>query len=263
MHRRRPGPWSRVLPQGQARSRQPRHGSDGGLPASSRCIRPAAVPDSAVPHYGFPRDAQRCLQSSSASDSPTRRDAPDLGAIGGTGRRDRCDHAREAAADATGPASHPADGKESHRRPRCSSPKGAHREGCSITPASKTVSRVRINVDIGHQEYCEDCLSKEAVASGGRSSPLKKAAAMTRHQADIARWRHHGNVGEAVTLFAEEVLSGLLQVPVPVMMEATGLSESYCYRIRRGEVTPHPRHWQNLRSLTETYDLQSHLSDVN
>jgi hypothetical protein len=30
---------------------------------------------------------------------------------------------------------------------------------------------------------------------------------------------------------------------------ATGLTRAYCSRIRKGELVPHPRHWDALRSL--------------
>jgi CRISPR-associated endonuclease Cas1 len=101
------------------------------------------------------------------------------------------------------------------------------------------------------KKYCEDCLRKGLTRSANGSARLKKAAAMTRHQEDIARWRDQGSVDPEPRAFSEDVLPGLQRVPVRSMMAATGLSEAYCYRIRRGEITPHPRHWQTLQSLAE------------
>lgn len=65
---------------------------------------------------------------------------------------------------------------------------------------------------------------------------------MARHQEEIAKWREGGGVDPDPRLFADEILPRLTAIPVRPIMEVTGLSEAYCYRIRRGEITPHPRH---------------------
>jgi hypothetical protein len=49
--------------------------------------------------------------------------------------------------------------------------------------------------------------------------------------------------------FPREVLPLIQSVPISRLMGVTGLSEAYCYRIRRGEIVPHPRHWAVLRAL--------------
>jgi hypothetical protein len=49
--------------------------------------------------------------------------------------------------------------------------------------------------------------------------------------------------------FYEEVLPHLAEVPLSKLERATGLSNSACSRIRRGKMTPHPRHWDALAAL--------------
>jgi hypothetical protein len=34
------------------------------------------------------------------------------------------------------------------------------------------------------------------------------------------------------------------------LMDATGLSQRYCWLIRRGERVPHPRHWEALSAVS-------------
>jgi len=45
------------------------------------------------------------------------------------------------------------------------------------------------------------------------------------------------------------ILPGLAAVPLATIRRATGLSRSYCKRIRLGKVVPHPVHWPALVSL--------------
>jgi hypothetical protein len=47
----------------------------------------------------------------------------------------------------------------------------------------------------------------------------------------------------------EQVLPALNDVPLSKIERATGLANSSCSRIRRGNMTPHPRHWDALAAL--------------
>lgn len=40
-----------------------------------------------------------------------------------------------------------------------------------------------------------------------------------------------------------------LDAQMPAMMRATGLSSAYCWKIRKGERTPHPMYWKVLQAL--------------
>jgi len=77
---------------------------------------------------------------------------------------------------------------------------------------------------------------------------------MSRHQEDIARWRSTGEPVIDPGIFRTEVLPRLREVPIRRMMEATGLSEAYCYRVRRAEAIPHARHWKALLELGTARD---------
>jgi hypothetical protein len=54
--------------------------------------------------------------------------------------------------------------------------------------------------------------------------------------------------------FDRNIRVGLGRVPTKIIRTATGLSRSYCIRIRNGSATPHPRHWEALRRLVDSAD---------
>jgi hypothetical protein len=49
-------------------------------------------------------------------------------------------------------------------------------------------------------------------------------------------------------LFRQELLPKLAQQSAREIARATGMSVSYCAKIRRGEVVPHPRWWAVLEA---------------
>jgi hypothetical protein len=49
--------------------------------------------------------------------------------------------------------------------------------------------------------------------------------------------------------FQRDILPLIEHVPLRRLQEATGLSLRYVSLIRRGERTPHPRHWQALPAV--------------
>jgi hypothetical protein len=54
-----------------------------------------------------------------------------------------------------------------------------------------------------------------------------------------------------LTAFRREILPLIQDVPLSRLQQATGLSLRYVSLIRRGEKTPHPRHWRRLRDAAE------------
>jgi hypothetical protein len=54
-----------------------------------------------------------------------------------------------------------------------------------------------------------------------------------------------------LSAFRREILPLIENVPLSRLQRATGLSLRYLSLIRRGERTPHPRHWQALLSAVE------------
>jgi hypothetical protein len=116
--------------------------------------------------------------------------------------------------------------------------------------------------------YCDDCLphyqreqyAKVFHGSGLAALEEKKAAgadpthgasaAVRRAETNVARKREarawdeqHGKLVD-LSGFQRDILPLLQDVPLSRLQRATGLSLRYVSLIRRGERTPHPRHWQ-------------------
>jgi hypothetical protein len=74
------------------------------------------------------------------------------------------------------------------------------------------------------------------------------------HPQALAReWdEQHGKLVD-LSAFQRDILPLIQGVPLSRLQRATGLSLRYVSLIRRGERTPHPRHWQALLS-TATLD---------
>ncbi len=82
----------------------------------------------------------------------------------------------------------------------------------------------------------------------GRAKGRRNAA----HAVANAAWEaEHGSDWDPEE-YRQDNLPGLQDVPLSMMMEATGLSLRYCSLMRRGEEVPHPRHWEALADLGET-----------
>ena len=128
--------------------------------------------------------------------------------------------------------------------------------------------------------YCDDCLphyrreqyeqASRGSASGLSAIEKKKAsgedsthgakAAVRRAKTNIARkqqareWdERHGKLVD-LSAFRREILPLIQGVPLSRLQMATGLSLRYVSLIRRGERTPHPRHWQALLTATLAED---------
>jgi hypothetical protein len=60
----------------------------------------------------------------------------------------------------------------------------------------------------------------------------------------------HGKLVD-LSAFAREILPLIENVPLSRLQRATGLSLRYVSLIRRGERTPHPRHWSLFITAAE------------
>ena len=85
-------------------------------------------------------------------------------------------------------------------------------------------------------------------AHGGHAAEIR-GRKNAEHQAAVRAWT--GERPEPA-VFEAEILPELRRVPIAELVEASGLSEHYCSLIRLGKKVPHPRHWDALRSSTET-----------
>jgi CRISPR-associated endonuclease Cas1 len=78
----------------------------------------------------------------------------------------------------------------------------------------------------------------------GGKAKAKRGATNSRRKAELRMWEQQ--YGRLVDLgaFEREIRPLIEQVPLSQLMKVTGLSLRYVSQIRRGEKTPHPRHWQ-------------------
>jgi CRISPR-associated endonuclease Cas1 len=125
--------------------------------------------------------------------------------------------------------------------------------------------------------YCDDCLPQyqreqyekafhgsglstlEAKKAAGEDPTHGREAAARRAEANITRKREarewDGQHGKLVDLsaFQRDILPLVQGIPLSRLQRATGLSLRYMSLIRRGERTPHPRHWQAFITASEAY----------
>ncbi len=124
------------------------------------------------------------------------------------------------------------------------------------------------------RQYCRDCLPKfkdqhtdrlvraarqvlaemRASADDPARSPravAKRVATNTARREAALAWERENPGPHDAEEFRRDILPALGQVTVPQMMRATGLTSSYCWRIRRGERVPHPMYWDVLREVRQ------------
>jgi hypothetical protein len=131
------------------------------------------------------------------------------------------------------------------------------------------------------RNYCDDCLPhyqreqyEKAFHGSGLAAIEKKRAfgedpthgaeaAVRRANTNIVRKREtrewdeaHGKLVDAAA-FGRDILPLIQVVPLSRLQRATGLSLRYVSLIRRGERTPHPRHWQALLAAASPADGDS------
>jgi hypothetical protein len=85
-------------------------------------------------------------------------------------------------------------------------------------------------------------------------------AAARRAKTNVTRKRQarewdeqHGKLVD-LSAFRREILPLIQEIPLSQLQRATGLSLRYVSLIRRGERTPHPRHWGALATAAQVED---------
>jgi len=122
--------------------------------------------------------------------------------------------------------------------------------------------------------YCDACLAKVqkqvAAAHASKAAAERKTAglvdrrsaaatkakrwqALTDREDERRRWEAKHGRGPDRETFLREIAPSLHDVPVTVLIEATGLSRPMCHRILRGMNVPHPRHWDAIRTAVKQY----------
>ncbi len=141
----------------------------------------------------------------------------------------------------------------------------------------------------GHHTYCDECRAehneqsaqqfgaaaverlraRRAVGEDPTATPqarAKQGRTNSANRAAEAAWdRLHPDKLDAAA-FVVEILPALQARSAHALSRATGLSVGYCSRIKRGELVPHPRHWDPFRqgwsSIAQaTDDLQQDFAD--
>lgn len=123
------------------------------------------------------------------------------------------------------------------------------------------------------RQYCPDCvptLNRERTQKlltsgrnvlkemrGSPDDPARSAEAVAKRVATNAErrnatlaWERQNPGPRDAEAFRREILPRLQDVTLPQMVRATGLTSSYCWRIRRGERVPHPMYWDSLTGLS-------------
>ncbi len=78
---------------------------------------------------------------------------------------------------------------------------------------------------------------------GGETRRKRAAKAALRHR-EHAGWRRtREQIARDREQFVEVILPKLRDVPLPALVNATGLSKAHCSMIKRGLRVPHPKHW--------------------
>jgi CRISPR-associated endonuclease Cas1 len=84
----------------------------------------------------------------------------------------------------------------------------------------------------------------------GGSAGTQRGRKNAHHVAAAAAWRSEDdNEGLTPDHFTRQILPGLQFVSLVDLMAATGLSRRYCWLIKVGQRTPHPRHWATLSRI--------------
>lgn len=83
-------------------------------------------------------------------------------------------------------------------------------------------------------------------AHGGKAA-AKRGATQARRSEERRRWEAANDM-PTESVFTKEILPTIADIPVRVISNATGLSTGYCSKIRKGDVIPHPMHWESLRA---------------
>jgi CRISPR-associated endonuclease Cas1 len=119
----------------------------------------------------------------------------------------------------------------------------------------------------GRRTYCDACLPHyqrdryEAFVEAGRvkfsgqraqgidpshggEAAARRGGAISRRRLELRDWQatHDGEPADP-DLFKREILPAIQTLSLSDLVRATGLAHGYLSQIRRGEKTPHPRHW--------------------
>jgi hypothetical protein len=88
-----------------------------------------------------------------------------------------------------------------------------------------------------------------AMSADARAKRREKA----RTESLASRAWERGHLPVDPTAYEREVRPAIERMSVPELMKVTGLSQFYCWKVRKGDRRLHGRHWEAvLRSTDET-----------
>ena len=139
-------------------------------------------------------------------------------------------------------------------------------------PVPNACRQCGLILDGYERQHCGDCLPKfkeqrteklvgaaRVVLSQMRASPedpaktpeaiAKRVAAHAARRGAARAWEKVHPGPHDVNVFTRDIAPALVHVTLPQIMQATGLSSAYCWRIRKGERVPHPMYWAALERL--------------
>jgi len=88
--------------------------------------------------------------------------------------------------------------------------------------------------------------------SDGLDAGRRRAATNVARKAAVREWEErHGKLVD-LSAFEREILPLIQSVTLSTLQRSTGLSLRYVSQIRRGEKTPHPRHWATILNAART-----------
>ena len=85
----------------------------------------------------------------------------------------------------------------------------------------------------------------------GDTAATRRAETNVQRKREAREWDDRYGKLTDLSAFEREILPLIHDVPLSRRVHATGLSLRYVSLVRRGERTPHPRHWQNLANACE------------
>lgn len=156
---------------------------------------------------------------------------------------------------------------------------GKRRRGTApgTKPARPAPTCKRCSGPVPHRTrtYCDDCLphyqreqyqkafhgsglaaieQQKAVGTDpthGATAAARRAGANVTRKREAREWdEQHGKLVD-LSAFERDILPVIQDIPLSRLQAATGLSLRYVSLIRRGERTPHPRHWGSLLKARE------------
>lgn len=122
------------------------------------------------------------------------------------------------------------------------------RQYCRDCLPTFKVRRTEKLVDAARQVLAEMRASADDPARSVEAK-TKQVAANTARRAGALAWEKKNPGPHNEEEYRRELLPRLAEITIPRMMQATGLTSSYCWRIKRGERVPHPMYWERLRSV--------------